>query len=184
MSDLFKIKILTQNWLMECRPEEDLCSHGKISLLIDGKEIAEDCGDYDYCISLSALAMLRSLDSNHTEKHPVAEKMIYHCGPLYMSGGCPVGINWSVKHLPDKIVKINKVVLYPEANIEYAIQYSGIDIVVPFEYYRNEICAFAINAKKLFDNIEKQFYNDLEEKFYREFWEEYNNLLGKHCNRM
>jgi hypothetical protein len=98
----FKIEIIEQGWLEGSLPEEGLCSHGKIKLTIGGYSVPTGPEDYD--ISESALALLRTLDGDHTSDQPVAERLIYHgCGGILMTG-CPVGINWTVRHQGGRFV--------------------------------------------------------------------------------
>ena len=181
MSDLFKIKILEQHWLENLKPEEDLCSHGIISLIICREEIVPSGDDGGYTINTSALAMLRTLKSNHTEKHTVAEKLIECCQNAGLYGGCPRGVNWYVKHISKQTVRIYNVVFYPTVNVEDAIYFQDLDVEIPFELYRSEICKFASEALQFFEGIDKQFYDHYEEKDYERFWEEYNRLLKKFC---
>ncbi|HTE06246.1 MAG TPA: hypothetical protein VK824_08625, partial [Planctomycetota bacterium] len=72
----FEIRILEQGWLTGCSPEEDLCSHGRISLVIGGIPIADESESAG--ISETALAMLRTLGSPHHAAAPVADRMVFH----------------------------------------------------------------------------------------------------------
>jgi len=69
MTDAFKIQILEQGWIEEGSSEWDQCSHGKISLVIGGTRIADE--EEYFGISESALAMLRTLESDHSQNEPV-----------------------------------------------------------------------------------------------------------------
>src|SRR5215210_3116483 len=95
----FEIEIIKQGWIEVegAIPDEDLCSHGEIRLVIGGQFIS--LPENDYGISVSALALLRTLGSNHSPQQPVAENLIMcGCGgPTMLS--CPVGIDWTVEHL-------------------------------------------------------------------------------------
>jgi hypothetical protein len=175
MCRAFEIKILDQGWLEGCQPEEDLCSHGRVSLIIAGTKIAEESDEFG--ISESALAMLRTLRCNHSPESPVAERMLFHgCGAILMMG-CPIGINWRATHCDGEIVRIDDVIWYPNTNEAHAIRYPGLSIDLSFSDYRDKVSAFAREAEGLFCGIEKRIDGDFDKKQYKEFWKEYHELL-------
>ena len=66
--------------------------------MIGGRVIAAGDDTGDYTISTSALALLRTLESDYSPDsgfQPTA--LVMHCGGLLMVS-CPYGINWSVRH--------------------------------------------------------------------------------------
>src|SRR5512143_1563398 len=92
----FALTILTQQWSLPDQSEGDLCSHGRLRLVVGGQVVAN--GEELYGLSPSALALLRTLDADHTPERPVAQQLVFHgCGLLLMYG-CPLGIDWSVVH--------------------------------------------------------------------------------------
>jgi hypothetical protein len=108
----FQIEILEQDWLRGGEAEDDLCSHGRIRLVIGGQVIATgELGPHEYGISESALALLRTLERDHSPKHPVAERLVFHGSGLILMMGCPIGIDWTVKHKRGRI-HISDVVRY------------------------------------------------------------------------
>ena len=160
----FTINVLDQGWLNDSPPELDLCSHGHLALEIGGVQIEE--GKEDYGISESALALLRTLQDNHTADHPVAQQMIFHgCGAILMMG-CPIGINWVVEHV-GQTIHIFDVVKYPTTNEADAIQFSGLGVEVSFPDYAKSILSFAREAKSIFG--EKKFFDDHDQRMYVEF---------------
>lgn len=82
---------------------KDLCAHGSIELIFDGYIIL-DHSDLDWCVSATALHLLRTLASDHTNTHRVCEHLITHCGNgMYESFegnvevvGCGYGIDFEV----------------------------------------------------------------------------------------
>jgi len=207
MDPTFKIRIAEQGWISDS-PEAartDLCSHGKIDLTIGGQRIirADDPEDKDprpFGISESALALLRTLESDNSEANPVAERLICHgCGLILMTG-CPIGVNWSVKHKKDHVL-INDVMHYLNTSEEYAIRYPDLNTYLPFEYYRKEIVLFAKMAKDFFDRGPKKVFTpalemgdlddkgskkiflgmgrEFDERQYKDFWKEYNQILKR-----
>jgi hypothetical protein len=82
----FALEILEQGWLEGASAERDLCSHGRLRLVIAGLTIADE---HERSRS-AADAGIRS-----RREHPVAERLIFHgCGAILMMG-CPIGIDWS-----------------------------------------------------------------------------------------
>src|ERR1043166_6837263 len=66
-------------------------------------------------VGTSALALLRTLESDHSRKRLVADRLILHCGGQFLGlelSGCPIGVDWSVTHLGGR-VRLDEVVKYP-----------------------------------------------------------------------
>jgi hypothetical protein len=179
MASLFKIQILEQGWLKGCYSQEDLCSHGKISLIIGDTKIANE--EDSFGISESALAMLRTIGSNHSADSPVAQRMVFHgCGTILMMG-CPVGIDWSVTHLDSETVRIGDIVWYEVTDENKAKRYAGLTVEMPIQEYRSQVCAFARQDRELFHGVTKRFDDVFVRQQYEEFWSEYNELLARHA---
>lgn len=174
----FQIGIIEQGWLGEDSSEYDLCSHGLIKLIIGGQLVSSDeieCG-----ISESALALLRTLERDHSPESHVADRLIFHgCGTILMMG-CPIGIDWSVRHLAEGVL-IDNVVRYDTTNEAEAIRFPGLQVRIPEEHYRRQIVSFAQKAKSLFEGSAKSFSDDFDRKQYETFWEEFNQLLNRNA---
>src|SRR5436190_21575034 len=174
--ELFTIDIVEQGWLDGSSSEQDLCSHGRIKLVIDDQLISP--ADEEYGISESALALLRTLEHDHSPEHPIAERLIFHgCGTMLMLG-CPIGFDWSVEHVPGQ-VRIANVVRYDTTSESDAVHFPDLAVEVPDEQYRQQIVKFADEAKTLFDGITKTFYDDEDRERYEEFWAEFETLLSR-----
>lgn len=170
----FEIEITEQGWIND-DPESatyDLCSHGAIRLVIGGQVIAAGDPKDDYTISTSALALLRTLESDHSPEQPVASHLILHCGMLGMSS-CPIGIDWSVSH-KDERVQLHDVVRYDTIFPHEGVRFPELAVELGEEEYRDEIVAFAEKAKEPFVGVEKEFEED-----YVEFWDEYDARLNR-----
>jgi hypothetical protein len=170
-----EIEITRQGWVDPELDEDpaDLCSHGEIRLEIGGEVIAPGPDDGDYTISTSALALLRTLETDHSPEQPVADRLILHCGMIHMLT-CPIGIDWRVEHLGGR-VRLSDVRRYESTDGEpcsYAIEVELSD-----DEYRREIVAFAEKAKEPFANSEKTPADEYDEQVYREFWREYEERL-------
>ncbi len=172
----FDIKIEHQGWLDGSSPEGDACTHGRIRLIIGGVAIA--AGEGPLGISESALALLRTMESDHCPTKPVAERLIFHgCGAMLMMG-CPIGIDWVVTHLGKELVQISDVVWYPQTNEENAIRYTDLSVVLPLADYRAKVLAFAIEAMKPFQGTVKHFEDEYSQAEYDDFWREYKALAN------
>jgi hypothetical protein len=176
----FHIEILEQGWLEGSSPEEDpwdLCSHGKIKLEIGGQPITS--GQEDYGISESALALLRTLANDHSQQHPVAQQLIFHgCSGLLMMT-CPIGVDWSVTHLPGR-VRVSDIVRYDTTNEAEGVRFPDLSVELDEEDYRREIVSFAKEAKRLFSGVTKRFSDDLDRDQFEAFWSEYEQLLVRY----
>jgi hypothetical protein len=184
----FHIDILDQGWLEPSDESDydpavwDLCSHGHVRLVV-GDQIILDSTDGDYGISEAALAMLRTLEDDHTPASPVAERMIPHgCGAILMMG-CPIGINWTVEHRPGSRVRITNVTRYDTTDEAAGRTFPGADIELPLEEYVREIVAFAEQAKEPFAGVSKEFSDDYDRDEYERFWTEYDERLGRAISR-
>ncbi len=136
----FRISTVSQHWLGDEATEYDICSHGLINLVIGGHVISSS--EIEYGISESALALLRTLEKDHSSERPVAERLVFHgCGTLLMMG-CPIGINWSVTHLDDGIL-ISNVVRHDSTSDEPTIRFSRIAVTIPDKHYRQQVLSFA-----------------------------------------
>ena len=173
----FEIEIIEQHWLEGCLPEQDLCSHGRIRLVIGGQVILSD--DQNFSVSESALALSRTLDTDNSPGDPVAERLIFHgCGTILMLG-CPIGVDWTVRHVPGFVV-IDDITRYETTDPSEALAFRGSPVAVPDEEYSQQIIAFATKAKQLFEGVEKTFYSDFDREQYERFWREFDSLLARH----
>jgi hypothetical protein len=181
----FEILITQQGWLGENDPDldydpaaVDLCSHGGVRLTIGGQVIALGEDDYEYGISESALALLRTLESDHSPERRVAERLIFHgCGAILMMG-CPVGIDWSVSHV-DGQVRIDDVVRYDTVNETEAVRFPGVAAELSEDEYRLQVVAFAERAKEPFEKIAKEPADDFGQQQHADFWEEFDARLSR-----
>jgi len=178
VSNLFRIEILEQSWFKDSSPSEDPCSHGRIKLRVGDKTVAS--GEEEYGISVSALALLKTLDSNHNRKNQVADRLILHgCAQLLMAH-CPIGIDWSVTHLEGGRIRIADVVRYDTTRESEAVCFPRLSVEIPEEIYRAQVLSFARKAKQLFAGVEKTFYGTLEKREYEDFWREYEEQLSRY----
>jgi hypothetical protein len=175
----FEIDITTQAWITSDANSvrSDLCSHGDIRLVIGGRVIAPGDGSGDYTISTSALALLRTLEANHSPGHPVADRLILHCGMIMMTS-CPIGIDWSVAHVGGQ-ARLFDVVRYDNVNEREAVHFPGLTVELSEDDYRRQVVAFAEKAKQPFVGIEKVIEDDVDRELYDEFWQEYEERLSR-----
>lgn len=177
MSGEFLIEIIEQGWLVPSHPESDPCSHGRLRVMIAGVEVLG--GGESYGVSESALALLRTLEADHSPALPVAQRMIFHgCGNILMMG-CPIGLNFTVKHHRNTVT-LSEIVRYDTVNEDEAIQFPGLAIGIESGEYRLNVLRFARQARTLFVGVEKRFSDDFDASQYREFWQEYEGILTRY----
>jgi hypothetical protein len=184
----FEIKIVKQGWLEtpahEYNAEKiDLCTHGDVRLIIGGEVVAPGDGQGEYGIGEAALALLRTIESDHTAGAPwgsdkrVAQRLIPHgCGAILMFT-CPIGIEWSVTHERGRVL-ITDVRRYDSVDEEAWVDFPGLAVEITDNDYRHQVVAFAQEAKEPFEGVEKTISDDFDRQTYEEFWQEYNWRLA------
>lgn len=174
----FELEITRQGWIEPDLADRDLCSHGDVRVVIGGHVVASG-EDGEYGISEAALALLRTVDRPHTADDPVAEHLIPHgCGTILMMG-CPIGLDWDVRH-SDGTVLLSNPTVYPTVAKSDAVEFEPV-ARVPLAEYRDAVVAFASRAKKLFDDFgPKVTVDDWEREQHEEFWNEFKALLSRH----
>ena len=172
----FEIEITSQGWLDAPSADwdparDDLCSHGDLRLVIGGRVIAAGVGSGDYAISTSALALLRTLESDHGLGPRVAPTaLLMHCGGLSMIT-CPYGIDWAVSHRDGRVF-LSGVVVNETERLE------GVEAELSEDEYRRAIVAFAEVATEPLARIEKSLDESTRAE-YEAFWREYDERLAR-----
>jgi hypothetical protein len=166
----FSIRILEQGWVKPEMATTDLCSHGRLALSIGGQQIPTDDVD-GYGVSEAALALLRTLASDHLSEHSRDMFFLIPHGCGFLMWSCPNSfIDWSVEHV-DTGVRVY--------NVSDPSRSFDVDVIVAADVYAAEVIAFATEAKTLFEGIEKHSDDDdWEWGNYLSFWEEYDSLLA------
>lgn len=173
---MFTIEILEQGWLEETAAVSDPCSHGYILLTIGGQQITSTSEQYG--VSVSALALLRTLAKDHNPHNRIADHLILHgCGCLLMMG-CPIGVDFSVKHVGDAVM-ISDIARYDTTSDSPTIKFVGLSATIPRSEYQQAILDFAEKAREPFRDVVKTFEDEFDAEQYREFWKEYNALCGR-----
>ena len=178
----FEIEITRQGWIDPDLSEApgDLCSHGDIRLEIGGQVIVSGQEEHWYTISTSALALLRTLEADHSPQRPVTDNdnLILHCGMLMMLS-CPIGIEWSVTHLDDQ-VRLHDVIRRDSTSETEDVRFPGLAVDLPLGEYRQKIAGFAAKAKEPFlTGAQKAPGDSYDEELYRAFWQEYDERLER-----
>jgi hypothetical protein len=162
VSTRFSIEIVEQGWIAPDAGDEDLCSHGRIRLVIEDETILDGGPDVGVGVSETALALLRTLDSDHTRDAPVAERLVFHgCGMILMLG-CYMGVDWEVHHDGDQ-VHLSKVCVDdgPAQNIATTLTRNE---------YEGALLAFADEATQPFRGVTKRVTGEFERDQYQAFW--------------
>lgn len=168
------------HWLENYDDPDDRCVHGKVRVKIGGEIVAENKDDINDWWTLSAMALhlLRTLESNHTEKSPVAQCLIPKEGhhidhnpndfSVHIETVYPMvdGRNWWVTHLE------NEISLETE---------SGNTTVIPFQTYKKEVISFVDKIEGLYKSSSPK--NLPVDKYdcdgYLRFWNEWHVRRNK-----
>lgn len=171
----FALDIVDQYWLAGCQPEADLCSHGRVRLAIGGTLV--EAGTNDFGIGETALALLRTLESGHQVAATPADPLIVHgCGTILMMN-CGIGIDWTVRHDAD-VVCIDEVRHYRAPGGGQA-QQTDACCRVPRAHYLSEVLAFALAARRFFEESPKVTHDDADLAQFRAFWREFDERLAR-----
>lgn len=101
-----ELQIYNLHWLPHIPEQHDLCAHGAVRVRI-GEELLETGDQADYCVSVGALYLLRTLERDHMPAAPIGDQLIPHCGhTMYVLAGqreieihhCAEGLDWEVQH--------------------------------------------------------------------------------------
>lgn len=175
MQSNFSLEILNQDWLGNEPQQFDLCSHGQISLKIGGQGILD--GRETYGLSESALALLRTLEKDHTPDFPVAEKLIFHgCGTTLMQG-CPIGVDWAVKHDGDTVT-LSNVKRWDTPDEKRPTLFPALQATISQAEYKSVVLAFARQVQQFFQGKDKVFIDEFDHNAYEEFWQEFDRLCA------
>jgi len=172
----FEIQALSQHWLLPDDSDGDLCSHGTIRLIIGEQTIVD--GEEEYGLSTSALALLRTLERDHTHSAPVADRLLMHGCGLILMRGCPIGVNWSVVHSRGRVALAN--VERFETTAAAPTRRYAVDITIPFEEYRQQVLSFAQQVRTFFDDSRPRVLPDkFDQEQFHDFWSEYLQILKR-----
>jgi hypothetical protein len=171
---VFRIDLLTQGWLDGCEPASDLCSHGRLRIVIAGTTITD--GELELGISESALGLLRTLDADRRSSEE-QERLIPHgCGVILMMG-CPIGIDWDVEHAGD-MVRVRNVIVCDGTSVDDERDLN-VAVDVPAAVYREQVVALAKAVKQFFTTSpDKAIADPFDRRQYADFWREFDARLG------
>jgi hypothetical protein len=145
----------------------DLCAHSPVRFEIDGETLVAPA-DGDATVSAAAIYLLRTLDRDHTQDHPVGEQLFPCCGhAMYDTGdddvvicGCPNGSNVDVTHVGGAIrVSTNDGRLYTE----------------PIAEWRRAITQFSVAVRQFYEvSLPKTPADDEESAGFAKMMQEWN----------
>jgi len=174
----FKLEITSQYWLGPFEDGSvDTCSHGSIRAVIGGVVVTAD--EPEYGIIQSALALLRTLEQDHTPATRVTDYFLLCHGCGYpMSFGCGnFGSDWVVRHIGEQVVLT--VATHRDATLEPSRVRFDAMAVVPADDYRREIVAFAAEARRFHVASGPRTVEDWEQDFHDRFWAEFDERLKR-----
>jgi hypothetical protein len=171
MENSFEIKILKCHWIQEDNPDdkEDLCLHGKIFIRI-GDEILSDFESGSWTLSAASLFLLRTLKMDY-KPDDFENLLIPCCGHFIIAEenkpvavlGCPSGIEWTIKHIGDGLVK--------------HISNNGSEAIITEEEYRKVVLDFADEVEQFYiDNPRILPDDEFNLQGYNGFWKDWKEL--------
>lgn len=171
----FTLYIKKLFWLIEDRPEVDLCAHALLKIMIGNEIIADDNDDSGgWTVSASALFFLRTLKRNHTTTNPLCDALIPCCGHFMIFQedmneviipNCLNGFDWEVVHQQDKVV------LRTRKNT----------VKIDFEVYKQTVLHFVDQVEFFYQSSAPKLLPDEEYEVtaYQKFWEEWYRLRNE-----
>jgi hypothetical protein len=180
------LSLLEQHWCGP-EPEMDPSQGGRLRVVINGVAVM-DGESRDTGVARSALALSRTLLSDHTAESPVAEQLVLHdCGLATHIGGCGIGANWWVRHDRDS-VRIEGVVRFdttfdprksgPSERAD-GVFFPEADCVIPFDDYASEIMRLGDSVLAYAAGAVKDFADDFERSEWLGWQSELRgNLVG------
>ena len=172
----FQLAITNQHWLGERHEQaHDGCSHGQVRAVIGGTVVSGD--DAEYGIAQSALALLRTLEQDHSPAEPVngGYLLCHGCGYRSTSGARTSEPTGSFAHEGDKVV------LSEPRHFDASTGETAFDVGehVALEHYRREVVAFAETACDYYFSAEPRQLEQWERKFHEQFWAEFDERLKR-----
>lgn len=178
---IFKIEILSQAWRWEGEEAArvDIHSHGKLRVTIGGVVVANE----ESSVNEAALALLRTLERDHSPDAPVAEylpgkpRLFFDGCGMFPMGCCPIGMDWKVEHLSG-FVRVSNVRRWDTTKEAPTAVFPDLLVDIPERLYRRVVVDFAKAAKQFFVGVSKVL-DDPYRTYYEQFWQEYDRLLEK-----
>jgi len=170
MPENINLSVANLHWLGDGdRVSVDLCAHGSVEFTLLNFQIS-DRSDADWCVSATALHLLRTLSRNHTDTDPVGEYLITHCGNgMYESFDsndvficeCGYGINISVTHDEDYVLLETQTDEPIKLRIEKA-------------KWQNVVYEFADSVQRFYDESPPKKLTEDDIGGYTTFWSEWH----------
>lgn len=121
-----------------------------------------DGEDDEVGVARSALALSRTLLTDHTPESPVAEQLVLHdCGFATSLGSCGIGANWWVRHDGDS-VRVDGVIRYDAAGRTESVAFPDASCAVPVATYDAQVMSLGEAVLAFAAGADKQFTDDFE----------------------
>lgn len=180
MAQPFEIKLLHSG--QTCPdPIHDTCLTGALRVTINGVVVADDDDD-DYGIADSALALMRTVDRDHSLADPVIRSRFLLCHDCaFPDLACSAfGTTWTVTHR-DGAIHLAEIESYTTQPIRRHLTFPDAEADVAEEDYRSEVVRFARHAKDAYFADGPRIVDPDWRDLYDAFWHEYDDLLASHA---
>jgi hypothetical protein len=169
----FVLQVSSLHWINIDSPEHDLCAHGSVRVQIGNEIVCDTTQPNSWCVSASALYLLRTLQQEHTKQHPVSEHLLPCCGHAMFDLedqedvviiGCPAGINWEVRHMDGAV----------ELRTE-----NGSRVTLPLCMYTQIVLQYAKAIESFYVHSDQKVPFDEEDtRGFNKFWREWDRRIG------
>ena len=175
MTASFELQITRQHWLGEPDDQShDACSHGGIRAVISGTVVTSD--ETEYGVSQSALALLRTLERDHSPGDRVNDGYLlcHGCGYPIVFGCGNFGTDWVVHHEGEEVVLSQPRHIDSVTSKDFDIQ-----VRVRKADYRRQVVSFAQAARAFYLSVGPRSVQDWEQHMHDQFWAEFDERLNR-----
>ncbi len=171
-----EIIILRQHWIEDDGKDDplDLCSHGEVYLRI-GEEVLSNKLSGSWALTSTGLYLMRSINEDYTP-NSYASKLLPCCGHSFMTSagsdlveimGCGLGIDWTIKHLNDNLIK--------------HVSENGSESIINKQRYRKMVSDFVNKVEEFYMSGESKILpeDDFTRKGYEAFLKEWSKLKSE-----
>lgn len=156
------------HWLYDKEPT-DLCAHGGIRVLLDGKLVFEQgTQDDGYTLSTGALHLLRTIERDYKPGSDVSGQLVPCCGHwMYfdrdlnevVNSPCPNGIEAAVHHGGDFV------------EVCFA---DGVSFAVTNSEWRRAVREFSAKVREFYFSVPRDASDAMDAEWHSHFVEEWN----------
>ena len=140
---MIEISLQSVSWLNTPNDSpEDKCAHGRVRFSVNGAVLVHPTDEWT--VSAAAIYLLRTLQSDHTDAHPLCEHLFPCCGHTMIDDGnedvailgCCNGVNLAIQRTNDSVTISNA---------------EGNCFSVPYDEYAEAVRHFSSAVRAFYD---------------------------------